>query len=212
MSDISKSHPRISEIRQTQKIRWLQNYFVKEYSKKKNILRFSLMQFFTYFFQIVFNRNHVWIRCKILIWVFINAVLANGSSLTRFSLTRFSLTRISLTRISLTRFSLMLFITYFFQIVFNRNHVWIRCKILISVQGECRCRGRNHCCGRGDWIWWEWRGAERREFIWLPRPSSFLLLIHSIDVIGEISVRSRNCEKSRNIISWLTYLTFGTKI
>ena len=87
------------------------------------------------------------------------------------------------------------FFTYFFQIVFNRNHMWIRCKILISVQGECRRRGLNHCCGRGDWIGWEGRGAERGEFIWLPHPSYFLLLIHSVDIIGEISVRSRNCKK-----------------
>ena len=92
------------------------------------------------------------------------------------------------------------FFTYFFQIVFNRNHMWIRCKILISVQGECRRRGRNHCCRRGDWIGWEWRGAERGEFIWLPRPSSFLLLIHSVDIIGEISVRSRNYKKKEDIL------------
>ena len=65
-------------------------------------------------------------------------------------LMRFSLTRFSLTGFSLTMFSLMLFFTYFFQIVFNRNHMWIRCKILISVQGECQRRGWNHCCGRGD--------------------------------------------------------------
>ena len=105
---------------------------------------------------------------------------------------------LTIKQFSLMRFSLLPFFTYFFQIVFNRNHMWIRCKILISVQGECRRRGRNHCCGRGDWIGWEWRGAERGEFIWLPRPSSFLLLIHSVDIIGEISVRSRNYKKNND--------------
>ena len=127
----------------------------------------GILIIFSYFFQIVFNRNHCCWNGDWIGWEWL--------PLTRFSLTRF--------------------FTYFFQIVFNRNHMWIRCKILISVQGECRRRGWNHCCGRGDWIGWEGRGAERGEFIWLPHPSYFLLLIHAVDIIGEISVRSRNCKK-----------------